>query len=429
MSSNKNRAEQRMKDLKKSASLDELEKRLLIKNTANSDEVPGVPTDGLYTKDGQLERLEFLKEKTGEGIPFLEGARAFENHKLLEGNIENFIGMTQVPTGLIGPLLVHGTCANGDFYLPLATTEGSLVASYNRGAKATRMAGGVTSVCLIEGVQRSPLFKFENIIEVGKFVFWALEQQTKFVELVKASSNFARLEDILTNIEGNEVILTFEYTTGDAAGQNMVTICTNKICEYILEESPVKPSSWFIESNYSGDKKATARSFSNVRGKKVTTEINIPREVVQDILKSTPELMVEYWKSSTLAVIQSGAIGAQGHVANGLAALFLSCGQDVACISEAATGITRMQLNDSGGLYCAVTLPNLIVGTVGGGTGLGTQKECLKMLGCYAKGTSKKFAEICGALAIAGELSIAAALSAGHFTQAHKKLGRKNEKK
>ena len=378
MSSNKNRAEQRMKDLKKSASLDELEKRLLIKDTANSDEVPGVPTDGLYTKDGQLERLEFLKEKTGEGIPFLEGARAFENHKLLEGNIENFIGMTQVPTGLIGPLLVHGTCANGDFYLPLATTEGSLVASYNRGAKATRMAGGVTSVCLIEGVQRSPLFKFENIIEVGKFVFWALEQQTKFVELVKASSNFARLEDILTNIEGNEVILTFEYTTGDAAGQNMVTICTNKICEYILEESPVKPSSWFIESNYSGDKKATARSFSNVRGKKVTTEINIPRKVVQDILKSTPEQIAGYCQASTLAAIQSGAIGAQGHIANGLTALFIACGQDVVCIAESAIGITRMQLNDSGGLYCAVTLPNLIVGTVGGGTGLGTQKECKK---------------------------------------------------
>jgi hydroxymethylglutaryl-CoA reductase (NADPH) len=336
--------------------------------------------------------------------------------------------MTQVPTGIIGPLLVHGTSAKGDFYLPLATTEGALVASYNRGAKATKLSGGVTSVCLIEGVQRSPLFRFENIVEVGKFVFWALEQQKQFVELVQASSNFAQLEDIKTNIEGNEVILTFEYTTGDAAGQNMVTICTNKICEYILRESPIKPARWFIESNYSGDKKATALSFSNVRGKKVTTEVNVPRQIVQDVLKSTPELMVEYWKSSTLAVIQSGAIGAQGHVANGLAALFLSCGQDVACISEAATGITRMQMNDSGGLYCAVTLPNLIVGTIGGGTGLGTQKECLKMIGCYGKGTSKKFAEICGALALAGELSIAAAMSAGHFTQAHQELGRKNGK-
>lgn len=428
MSLGKDRVEKRINDLKKSASLNELELRLKNKIASSSEIFLGVPTLGLYSKDGQIERLKFLKEKTGENIPFLEGSSTFNSHQQLEGNIENFIGMTQVPTGIIGPLLVHGTCAKGDFYLPLATTEGALVASYNRGAKATKLAGGITSVCLIEGVQRSPLFQFENIIEVGKFVFWILEQQNQFVELVEASSNFAQLEDVKTNIEGNEVILTFEYTTGDAAGQNMVTICTNKICEYILNESPIKPARWFIESNYSGDKKATALSFSNVRGKKVTTEINIPRNIVEDVLKSTPELMVEYWKSSTLAVIQSGAIGAQGHVANGLAALFLSCGQDVACISEAATGITRMQMNDSGGLYCAVTLPNLIVGTIGGGTGLGTQKECLKMIGCYGKGTSKKFAEISGALALAGELSIAAAMSAGHFTQAHQELGRKNGK-
>lgn len=417
-----------MDDLKKSESLDELEKDIKDTRKPNFDKISGVPTGELYTRAGQLERLNFIKKQIGENIPFLEGESTFNNHNQLEGNIENFIGMTQVPTGIIGPLSIHGTSAKGDFYLPLATTEGALVASYNRGAKATKLSGGVTSVCLIEGVQRSPLFRFENIVEVGKFVFWALEKQEQFIELVQASSNFAQLEDIKTNIEGNEVILTFEYTTGDAAGQNMVTICTNKICEYILRESPITPARWFIESNYSGDKKATALSFSNVRGKKVTTEINVPRQIVQDVLKSTPELMVEYWKSSTLAVIQSGAIGAQGHVANGLAALFLSCGQDVACISEAATGITRMQMNDSGGLYCAVTLPNLIVGTIGGGTGLGTQKECLKMIGCYGKGTSKKFAEICGALALAGELSIAAAMSAGHFTQAHQELGRKNGK-
>ena len=428
MSLSKDRAKKRMEDLKKSESLDELERSKRNTRKTNFDKISGVPTGELYSRAGQLERLNFIKKQTGENIPFLEGESTFNDLKQLEGNIENFVGMTQVPTGIIGPLCIHGISAKGDFYLPLATTEGALVASYNRGAKAIKLSGGVTSVCLIEGVQRSPLFRFENIVEVGKFVFWALEQQKKFVELVQASSNFAQLEDVKTNIEGNEVILTFEYTTGDAAGQNMVTICTNKICEYILRDSPIKPARWFIESNYSGDKKATALSFSNVRGKKVTAEINVPCQIVQDVLKSTPELMVEYWKSSTLAVIQSGAIGAQGHVANGLAALFLSCGQDVACISEAATGITRMQMNDSGGLYCAVTLPNLIVGTIGGGTGLGTQKECLKMIGCYGIGTSRKFAEICGALALAGELSIAAAMSAGHFTQAHKELGRKNGK-
>ena len=426
MSFSKERAEKRVRDFLKSSRISELARGIQTKNTVDLERASPIPTEDLYALKGQKKRLDFVQESTGESFPFLEGKAVFKEHEELKGNIENFIGMTQVPTGVIGPLLVNGTAAKGDFYVPLATTEGALVASYNRGAKATRMGGGVTSVCLMEGVQRSPLFRFKNIMQVGRFVFWMLEQSEKFNEIVASTSKFAQLEDVKTNIEGNEVILTFEYTTGDAAGQNMVTICTNQICRYILEKSPTKPTRWFIESNYSGDKKATAQAFSNVRGKKVTCEVNLPANVVQEVLKSTPELMVDYWKSSTLAVIQSGAIGAHGQFANGLAALFLACGQDVACVAEASTGITRMEMNEEGGLYCAVTLPNLIVGTVGGGTGLNTQKECLKMLGCAGKGTAQKFAEICGALILAGELSIAAAMSAGHFTQAHEKFGRKN---
>ena len=151
----------------------------------------------------------------------------------------------------------------------------------------------------------------------------------------------------------------------------------------------------------------------------------MPELLDQNVLKTTPELMAEYWRSSTLGVIQSGAIGAQGHYANGLAALFMATGQDVACVAEAATGITRMELKKDGSLYASVTLPNLVVGTVGGGTHLSTQRECLEMMGCYGTGHARKFAEICGALVLAGELSIAAALSAGQFTQAHKKFGRK----
>jgi hydroxymethylglutaryl-CoA reductase (NADPH) len=213
--------------------------------------------------------------------------------------------------------------------------------------------------------------------------------------------------------------------TGDAAGQNMVTICTDAICQYIVENAPIKPKFWFVEGNYSGDKKATALSFSNVRGKKVTAEIVLSEKIVNEVLKSTPKAIAEYWRSSTIGVIQSGAIGAQGHYANGLAALFIATGQDAACVSEAAIGITRMELNDDGSLYASVTLPNLIVGTVGGGTSLPTQKECLELMDCYGEGKSRKYAEICGALVLAGELSIAAALSAGHFASAHKKHGRK----
>ncbi len=376
-----------------------------------------------YTKDDQQARLKFLKEK-GVELGYTSGEKTFTDNESLKGNIENFIGMAQVPIGLAGPILVNGTNATGDFYVPMATTEGALVASYSRGMKACRLAGGITSVCIVEGIQRSPFFKFENLVAVGKFVKWVHHQADKFHEIVSASSRFAKLIDIKTNVEGNSVILTFDFTTGDASGQNMVTICTDQICKYILTHFDILPEEWYIESNYSGDKKATANAFGSVRGKKVTSEVVLPRAIVEGVLKTTPELISKYWQSSTLGVVQSGAIGAQGHVANGLTAMFMACGQDVACVSESSIGLTRMETNKNGDLYVAVTLPSLAVGTVGGGTSLPTQNECLKMMGCDGLGKAKKFAEICCAVALAGEISIASAMSVDHFTSAHKNLGR-----
>jgi hydroxymethylglutaryl-CoA reductase (NADPH) len=205
----------------------------------------------------------------------------------------------------------------------------------------------------------------------------------------------------------------------------MVTICTDQICRFILSDFSIAPVEWYIESNYSGDKKATSLSFSRARGKKVTSEIVLPRKIIEAVLRTSPEKICKYWLSSTLAVIQSGAIGAQGHVANGLTALFIACGQDVACISESSIGLTRMETNSNGDLYVSVTLPSLIVGTVGGGTALPTQNECLEMLDCRGNGKARKFAEICGAVALAGEISIASAMSVDHFTKSHQKLGRR----
>jgi hydroxymethylglutaryl-CoA reductase (NADPH) len=395
-----------------------------IKNHSNtlSDSVPIEPA---LSFEGIKNRLGFLHERTGQSLKFLPGEKALEDLAVLEGNIENYIGMTMVPTGIIGPLRVSGSAAKGDFYVPLATSEGALVASYQRGAKACLAAGGATSICLIEGVQRSPLFKFDNIADLGLFLIWILGRINTFRELTEKTSRFAKLLEMKTNIEGNQLILTFEFSTGDAAGQNMVTICTDVICKYIVEHAPTKPLIWFIEGNYSGDKKATVLSFTNVRGKKVTTEIKLPSRIIYETLKTTPKAMAEYWRSSTIGAIQSGSIGAQGHYANGLTALFLATGQDVACISEAAVGITRMELTETNDLYVSVTLPNLMVGTIGGGTSLPTQKECLELMDCYGQGKARKLAEICGALVLAGEISIAAALSAGHFSDAHKKYGRK----
>lgn len=366
-----------------------------------------------------------LRKEKKAALDFTSGKKKIASFEELEGNIENFIGFTQMPVGVIGPLRIEGSAAQGDFFVPLATTEGALVASYHRGAKACYLAGGATSICLTEGVQRSPLFKFKDLGDLGLFVDWVVKKLNTFKKITAASSRFAQLRELKTNVEGNHLILIFEYHTGDAAGQNMVTFCTQAICDYILANCPVQPTYWFIEANYSGDKKATALSFNSVRGKKVTTEIILPEEIVNSVLKTTPEKITEYWRSSTIGAIQSGSIGAQGHYANGLTALFIATGQDAACVAEAAMGVTRMEMRTDRSLYASVTLPNLIVGTVGGGTSLPTQRECLELMDCYGAGKARKFAEICGAMVLAGELSIAAALSAGHFTNAHKSLGRK----
>lgn len=383
------------------------------------------PVETKPTQEGIEKRISVLKTKTGSSLDILSGQKRIENLDPFEGNIENIIGFTQVPTGVIGPLKILGTSARGEFYIPLATSEGALISSYDRGAKASRLAGGITSVCLTESVQRSPVFKFKNLPDLGTFLIWILQHIDEIKAIPSQHSRYANLIDFKPNIEGNQLILSFEYQTGDAAGQNMVTICTDEICKYIIANAPIKPEYWFIESNYSGDKKATALTFTNVRGKKVTAEVTLSEKIVKTILRTTPKAMAEYWQSSTIGVIQSGAIGAQGHVANGLCALFMATGQDVACVAEAAVGITRMEVTPENGLYASVTLPGLIVGTVGGGTGLPTQRECLELMDCYGPGKARKFAEICAAVALAGELSIAAALSAGHFTQAHKKFGRK----
>jgi hydroxymethylglutaryl-CoA reductase (NADPH) len=424
MGTSTSRASRALQSMSEHHNIAELIKKIKEKSAAELKH-DHFPIEAMASTEGQAQRLDYLKNETGKTADFLSGKKTFTDTKILEGNIENYIGMTQIPTGIIGPLRVLGSSAQGDFFVPLATSEGALVASYHRGAKATRLSGGVTSICLIEAVQRSPVFKFNNIGELGTFLVWALPQMEEFKKITERTSRFAKLLEVVPNIEGNNLMLTFEYHTGDASGQNMVTICTDEICKYLIANTPVQPLFWFIEGNYSGDKKATALSFTTVRGKKVTTEVELPKEIVEKVLKTTPKMMADYWQTSTVGIIQSGAIGAQGHFANGIAALFLATGQDVACVSEAAVGITRMEVTASGNLYASASLPNLILGTVGGGTSLPTQKECLELMDCYGPGKARKLAEICGAVILSGELSIAAALSAGHFSSAHKKFGRK----
>lgn len=333
--------------------------------------------------------------------------------------------MAQVPVGLAGPLRVNGDHADGEYPIPLATTEGALVASYTRGMKAITVSGGAKAIILDEGVQRAPYFRFADLTAAASFLGWLAGSEDKFREITGQTSRYAKLKSITPYLDGNAVILLVDFTTGDAAGQNMVTICTDRICRYIVDASPERVVEWYIESNASGDKKANRLAFQRVRGKKVAVEVVVPRAVVADVLKTTPEVMERFGRAATYGSIQSGTLGTQAHFANGLAALFIACGQDAACVAEAATGTVRLETTPEGDLYASATLPNLIVGTVGGGTSLPTQRECLELMDCYGAGKAGRLAEITATVCLAGELSILAALAAGHFTSAHERLGRK----
>ncbi len=360
-------------------------------------------------------------------LPHLAGQTAHPAATDLHGNIENFIGMARVPVGLAGPLLLRGTHAQGSFMVPLATTEGALVASYSRGMKAITSSGGVAAHVLAEGVQRAPYFKFKDLAAAGRFVAWVMGNTAAFQEVTGRSSRYARFQQARPIIEGNSVTLICEFTTGDAAGQNMVTICTHHLCQFILKNCGEEVQACYLESNASGDKKANFQSFQHVRGKKVSVELELPAAVVQSVLKTTPENLERFGHAAAYGSLKSGTIGVQAHCANGLAALFIACGQDAACVAEAAVGIVRLEVTPAGNLYAAGTFPNLIVGTVGGGTHLGTQRECLELMDCYGAGKARKFAEITAAVCLAGELSILSALAEGHFAQAHASLGRRKQ--
>lgn len=419
-------SKQVIKSILQGKSAEEFVKKLNSRFPAEQPLPESIHREGELSKQAQAKRIEVL-ERQGAKLEYLTGKKQIEDYSVFQGNIENYLGLAQVPVGIIGPLRINGLYANGDFYVPLATTEGALVASYNRGAKIISLSGGARVLCFLERVSRAPGFAFDNLIEAGQFIAWVVEQFDKFQEIAKTTTSHGNLEDIKITIEGNQVYINFEYTTGDAAGQNMVTIATQAVCKYIIGQSPIKPRFYFIESNMSGDKKATAVSYLFVRGKKVSAEIAIPRDIFIKFLHTTPEMMMEYWKMSFVGGVQSGSIGVQGHYANGLAAIFIACGQDAACVAEAAMGITRVDVAKNGDLYICVTLPNLIVGTVGGGTSLPTQNECLGLIGCKGEGTAKKFAEICAGTVLAGEISIMGAMAAGDFAQAHLIYGRKKK--
>jgi hydroxymethylglutaryl-CoA reductase (NADPH) len=382
-----------------------------------------VPGGGSLTPEAIAQRWD-LPGMPADAREVLADAWAMEHRDTYGRSIENFIGTAKIPVGLAGPLRVNGLHAHGDFYVPLATTEAALVASHSRGSVVITESGGCAALVLNESVSRSPGFAFDTLAEAGMFVAWAADSMDAFKTVAQKTTRYGKLVNLQLTVEGNHAYLGLEFTTGDASGQNMVTIATDAICRYIDEHAPVRPRHWFVEANMSGDKKATTHSFMSVRGKKVSAEVTVPGEVLERRLHTTAARLVDYWRMSALGGVMTGSIGVHGHYANGIAALFIACGQDAACVAEATVGVTRFEPRPDGALYASVTLPNLIVGTVGGGTGLPTQRACLDILGLGGRGHARAFAEVTAALALAGELSITGALAAGHFTSAHQRLAR-----
>lgn len=361
----------------------------------------------------------------------LDGARAALYHQrardmaaIYQRNIESYIGTVEIPVGLVGPLRINSRNASAEYHVPLATTEAALVASYNRGSRLITNAGGCHVRVLDQGLSRTPMFAFERLADAVQFASFAADLGETLNSVVARVTSHGQLISLRPVVEGNHVYIDLRFRTGEAAGQNMVTFASDAICQAILNQAPAQPKYWFIEANFSGDKKATSKTLADVRGKRVSADVVISRDLAQEVLHTTPERMVDYWYAGALGGIMSGTTGIQGHFANGLSALYLACGQDVACVAESATGITRLETTAEGELYAAVTLPNIMVGTVGGGTGLPSAKACLEILGLGGEGSSVKLAEICAAIVLAGELSIVGALCSGDFALAHRALSR-----
>jgi hydroxymethylglutaryl-CoA reductase (NADPH) len=274
-------------------------------------------------------------------------------------------------------------------------------------------------------VSRAPCFEFANLVDAHAFATWLSSGLAVLQEVTASTSRHCRLRSLQTSVVANTVYALFEYSTGDAAGQNMVTLATQAICQRILRDTPRAPLSWLVESMLSGDKRATPMAFRAARGRNVSAELVLPAKQLSRYWRTDAEQMERAWRQAVNAAAQTGAVGLQGNVANALAAMFIACGQDVACVAEATTALTRVERTRAGEVYFSLTLPNLIVGTVGGGTYLPTAKECLSMLGCDGSGLVQKFAEICAVVALAGEIALVGAMAGGQFASAHAAGGRK----
>ncbi len=385
----------------------------------SGDLVPRFEDQG-YSGEAVAARRAWVEERTGARLAHVGAASV--PAEAWRGNVENPVGAVQVPLGVAGPLQVEGEHAQGVFYVPLATTEGALVRSYERGMMTLTRAGGATVRMLADENRVSPVFVFDGVAEAAAF---ARELPKLFGALktaAESTTRHGRLLRVEPRALGREVPVHFVYWTADAHGMNMIVKATDRACRWLVAQGHAVR--YYLFSGAESEKRASGSLFAGGKGKKVLAGASISPRLLRAYLHTSPAAMADLWQRTVLGHLQAGALGYNGHIANGLAALFIACGQDVANVANSAVGITSFEVLPGGDLYASVTLPSLTVATVGGGTGFGTARECLEMLGCAGEGGAPKLAEITAATVLAGELSMGAAIASGEFVDAHETYGR-----
>jgi hydroxymethylglutaryl-CoA reductase (NADPH) len=355
-------------------------------------------------------RRDFVYSQTGVELAHI--ARHSFDPAQLPGNVESFLGVAQVPIGIAGPLLIAGEHAQGDFFVPLATTEGTLVANHSRGMRLVDECGGVKTTLVAGSMSRAPVFPFEDAREARAFSLWIEHRFAAIQTAAERTTSVGKLLDLQGFVVGPNLYLRFHYSTGDVAGHNVTHKATLAACEWMRETHPQKPS-YYLSGGMDGDKRHVQAPALLARGRRVIAEIILKPEPTRRILGVTLAELVHARELSQLGQTFAGTSACAGSAASTLAALFIATGQDVASVAESHGALVYARLLESGDLYCSLTLPALVIGTYGGGTSLPTQREALSLLDCYGKDKANKFAEICAALALCGELAQAALLVHG----------------
>ena len=370
-----------------------------------------------YAADDTDKRLKWLSDKIG----FDYNAELSTVPEDLKGIIENHIGFMKIPMAVAGPLKINGTYANGEYYVPICTLEGTLALSMTRGMIATHRCDGISVNHIKQELSRAPVFIFDDLKKSADFMNWIDDNFSEIKKVAESTTNHGKLLRVDKYPIQNYVILDFILETGNAAGQNMVTLATNTACDYIKDKTGIE---FFLESGFNSDKKASARNMIMGRGHSVIAETTISNSAIRSILDVDISNLKKYQEIGPTTTRLAGTEGCHLHISNALTAIYLATGQDTACVAENSIGHYQIEPLDNEVKF-RLTLPSLTVGTVGGGTRLSPQQQNLKLLGCdTGNDAAKKLAEIICASALALEISLFSALASHTFTRAHMKYGR-----